>query len=159
MSLAPHPLDLSSWPDLASALTDILQDFSADVGTVHVLDSYGLLHLVASHGISEHVLDKLRTIPACKGIAGMAIERRQVVTFGNLQADAAGNVRPDSGAPGLKRVVALPIFQGDAVIGALRIETSNERSFSEVEIAALLDVGRSVAARFLASPQSNATWS
>ncbi len=145
--------------DLAGALTEVLEGYSAYAGTVHLLDSDGLLHLVASQGIPESMLEKLRTVPARQGMAGMAIERRQAVNLGNLQTDAAGNVLPDSIAGGLRRALALPIFRGDAVIGALGIEASNDRSFSEIEIAALLDVARSMAARFLGSTQFNASWS
>ena len=146
--------DFASFPDLATALAHTLECFSAEAGTVHVLDSDGLLHLVASRGIPDTVVDKVRTVPAGKGMAGQAIERRQVVNVGNLQSGLSGD--EPLGAPGLKRAVALPIFRGDAVIGSLGIGASNERTFSESEIAALLEVARSMAVRFLGSPQSSA---
>jgi len=143
------PADLASLPDLASALLQIMRGYSAHAGTVHLLDSFGLLHLVASQGVPESVCDKMRTLPLGKGAAGLATERRQAVNVSNLRMDPAGEGRPERETAGLKQALALPIFRGDAVIGALGIETSNDRAFSDVEIAALLDAGRSIGTRFL----------
>jgi signal transduction protein with GAF and PtsI domain len=139
----------ASLPDLLSALIHIMQGYSAHAGTVHLLDSFGLLHLVASEGIPESVREKLRTLPVGKGASGLAIERRQAVNLSNLRMDMASDAAAEREIPGLKQALALPIFRGDAVIGALGIETSNERTFSEAEIAALLDAGRSIGTRFL----------
>jgi signal transduction protein with GAF and PtsI domain len=149
------PYDIVSSPDLLSALIQIMRGYSAHAGTVHLLDSYGLLHLVASEGISESVREKLRTVPLGKGAAGLAIERRQAINFSNLRMDANGEDQPDREPTGLKQALALPIFRGEAVIGALGIETSNERTFSEIEIAALLDAGRSMATHFLGTLRSS----
>ena len=147
--------EVASPRNLSAALMDLVRGCSAHAGTVHLLDSYGLLHLVASEGIPESVREKLRTLPLGKGAAGMAIARRQAVHLGNIQIDSLGDGLAEREATGLKQALAFPIFRGDAVIGALGIETYNERTFSDVEIAALLDAGRSIAAQFLGSLRSS----
>jgi hypothetical protein len=147
--------EVAAPPNLAAALMDLVRGCSAHAGTVHLLDSYGLLHLVASEGIPESVREKLRTLPLGKGAAGMAIERRQAVHLGNIQIDSLEDGLAEREATGLKQALAFPIFRGEAVIGALGIETYNERTFSDVEIAALLDAGRSMAAQFLGSLRSS----
>ncbi len=143
-------------PDLGSALDVILQRFEAISGTVHALDSDGLLHLTASRNIPDAVLEKVRTVPVGTGMAGLAVERRQEVNVCNLQTDTSGDVRPGAKASGLQGAVALPIFHEDAVVGALGVGAANERIFTETELEELTEIGRVLAARFLTSSRSSA---
>jgi L-methionine (R)-S-oxide reductase len=152
----PLQTDLSCCADLASALDHVVHSFAAATGTIHILDSEGLLHLAASSGLAEGILERIRTLPVGKGMAGMAVERRQAVTIYSVQTDLSATVRPGARATELHRALALPIFRGEAVIGALGLGTAEERTFSESEIDALLEVGRAIAARFLGAPQSSA---
>ena len=80
----------------------------------------GMLHLAAaSAGMPEAVLAIIQTIPVGKGMAGLAVERRQAVNACNIQTDTSGDVRPGARATAMAGAVVVPIFRGEDVIGAL----------------------------------------
>jgi len=137
---APH--------DERTVLSRIVDELSADSGTVHFLGGDGLLHLAAaSPGIPDSVLAVIRTIPIGKGMAGLAVERAQPVTACNIQTDASGDVRPGARATGLAGSIVVPIFDGDTVVGALGVANRSERTFTDGEVARLIEVGRQLAAQ------------
>jgi GAF domain-containing protein len=125
------------------ALEHILRHFAADSGTIHLMGDDGLLHLrAASRGIPQAVLDTVRTVPVGKGMAGLAVERRQPVGACNIQSDATGDVRPGARATGLQGSIVVPILCGDAAVGALGVANFRERTFSDAETSLLLAIGR-----------------
>jgi signal transduction protein with GAF and PtsI domain len=137
---APH--------DVSTALSRIVDEFAADSGTVHFLGANRLLHLAAaSPGIPDTVLAIIRTIPVGKGMAGLAVERAEPVTACNLQTDTSGDVRPGARATGLAGSIVVPIFDGDTVVGALGVANRSERTFTDGEVARLLEEGRRLAAQ------------
>ncbi|WP_439542904.1 GAF domain-containing protein [Hyphomicrobium sp.] len=130
----------------SQALQRIVSDFEADNGTVHFLGSDGMLHLAAaSPGIPEPVLATIRTIPVGKGMAGLAVERAAPINACNIQTDSSGDVRPGARATGLEGAIVVPIFDGGTVVGALGVANRTERTFSEDEIARLIEEGRQLA--------------
>lgn len=129
--------------DISTALSRIVEDFAADSGTVHFLGADGLLHLAAaSSGIPDTVLAIIRAIPVGKGMAGLAVERAEPVTACNIQTDVSGDVRPGARATGLSGSIVVPIFAGDTVVGTLGVANRSERTFTEDEIARLIEEGR-----------------
>ena len=131
------------WND---ALARILTEFAGDSGTIHLLGDDGVLHLrAASAGIPQVVLDTIKDVPVGKGMAGLAVERRQPVNACNIQTDASGDVRPGARATGLQGSIVVPILRGDDAIGALGVANRGERTFTDAETARLLDVGRVLA--------------
>ena len=79
----------------SETLARILQEMSADSGTIHLLGDDGVLHLkAASAGIPQIVLDTIKAVPVGKGMAGLAVERKQPGNACNIQTDASGDVRP-----------------------------------------------------------------
>ena len=137
---------LGSDPGWTGTLQRILEQFRADSGTIHVLGADGLLHLrAASAGIPEVVLNTVRTIPVGKGMAGLAVERRQPVDACNLQTDTSGDVRPGARATGLQGSIVVPMLHDEAAVGALGIANRTERTFTAEETADLMAVGRLLA--------------
>lgn len=133
--------------EASAALARIASDFAADSGTIHFLGDDGVLHLAAaSAGLPDNVLAIIRTIPVGKGMAGLAVERGRPVNACNIQTDQSGDVRPGAKATGLAGSIVVPIFDGEAVVGALGIANRSERVFTEEEIARLLGEGRKLAA-------------
>jgi len=129
------------------ALSRILKHFGADSGTIHLLGDDGLLHLeAASAGMPPFVLDTIRTIPIGKGMAGLAVERKEPVTACNIQTDSTGDVRPGARSTGLQGSIVVPILRDGAAVGALGIANRQERTFTEAETALLLKAGRRLAA-------------
>ena len=93
----------------------ILTQFGADSGTIHLLGDDGVLHLkAASAGIPQVVLDTIKDVPVGKGMAGLAVERRQPVNACNIQTDTSGDVRPGARVTGLQGSVVVPMLRGDA---------------------------------------------
>jgi L-methionine (R)-S-oxide reductase len=135
--------DDSAWND---ALGRILLEMSADSGTIHVLGDDGVLHLkAASAGIPQVVLDTIKDVPVGKGMAGLAVERRQPVNACNIQTDATGDVRPGARATGLQGSVVVPLMRGEDAVGALGVANRRERTFTEAEEKRLVEIGRVLA--------------
>jgi putative methionine-R-sulfoxide reductase with GAF domain len=110
------------------------------------------MELLAAREIPAVVLEKVRTIPIGKGMAGAAVEKRQPVTTCNLQQDDAGGIiRQGARATGAQGALAVPIIVDDEAIGALGVATRTPRDFSRAEIDALLAIasvlGRALRAR------------
>ena len=127
------------------ALTRIIEHFAAESGTIHVMGDDALLHLAAaSRGIPEVVLNTIKTVPVGKGMAGLAVERKQPIDACNIQTDTSGDVRPGALATGLQGSIVVPILRGDEAVGALGIANRSERTFSDAETTLLLRIGRSM---------------
>ncbi len=140
--------EIAAAPNEDAVLERVVRHFGADSGTIHMLGEDGLLHLsAASAGMPPQVLDTIRTIPVGKGMAGLAVQRRQPVDACNIQTDDSGDVRPGARATQLAGAIVVPIFRGQEVVGALGIANRAERTFSQAEIDALLEAARTVAAR------------
>ena len=132
--------------DPSRVLELALSHFHADTGTLHEMGSDGLLHLKAwAGGIPEALLPVIQTIPVGKGIAGLAVERKEPVNMCNLQSDPSGDARPGAKVTGVQGSICVPVMAGGRAIGALGVATQQEREFSEDEAALLLEVGRRLA--------------
>jgi signal transduction protein with GAF and PtsI domain len=128
------------------ALRLIIAHFKADSGTIHMLGADGVLHLeAASRGIPEVVLNTVRTVPVGKGMAGLAVQRKQPVDACNIQTDTSGDVRPGAKATGLQGAIVVPILRGHDAVGALGIANRQERVFTAGEIEELLAAARLLA--------------
>ena len=130
---------------LQSSLESIITEFNADSGTIHMLEDDGVLHLKASHGVPEFVLNIVRLVPIGKGMAGLALQRAEPITACNIQTDASGDVRPGAKATGMEGAIVVPMFHGEKVVGTLGIANRVERTFSEEEQARLISRARALA--------------
>jgi len=152
MSSAPPPLAeieaLAGAGNWSGALAAIIAFMRADSGTIHVMGADGQLHLqCASAGIPQPVLDIVRTVPVGKGMAGLAVQRREPVSICNIQTDTSGDVRPGARATGLEGAIALPMMAecGERVAGVLGVANRAARTFTDAETADLLTIGRALA--------------
>jgi signal transduction protein with GAF and PtsI domain len=133
-------------PDLEQSLAAIVAHFHAQIGTIHTVESDGMLHMRAhTPGIPDAVLSVTQIIPIGKGIAGLAVERKAPVNLCNLQQDKSGDARPGARATGAMGSVCVPMMSGEEAIGALGIATMGERNFTDDEVSTLLDVGKLLA--------------
>jgi len=138
--------------DTANSLDEVLrltiEHFQADTGTIHLLEDDGVMHLkAASAGIPQVVLERVQIVPIGKGMAGLAAERKEPVTVCNLQTDTSGAAKPGAKLTGMEGALVVPILKGDDAAGALGIANRAPRTFSEEEMALLMDVGRRIAAK------------
>jgi GAF domain-containing protein len=132
--------------NLQDVLRLTMEHFGADTGTIHLLESDGVLHLkAASAGIPGPVLEAVRLVPIGKGMAGMAVQRKEPISVCNLQTDASGAARPGAKASGMESALVIPLLSGDQALGALGIANREPRAFTSDETALLTDVGRAIA--------------
>jgi putative methionine-R-sulfoxide reductase with GAF domain len=118
---------------LQSQLEQIVRDFGADSGTVHVNEN-GILMLRASVGIPDSVKQIVAQVPIGKGMAGLAAQRNAPVSSCNIQSDKTGDVRPGARATGLSGALVLPIRDaGGSVRGTLGIGVQREYTYTEDE--------------------------
>lgn len=137
---------LRSDDGIRKALDLTIAHLRAETGTVHLLGPDSVLHLkAASRGIPDVVLNAVRTVPIGKGMAGLAVERRQPVTICNIQTDASGDVRPEAKATGMEGAIVVPILRGSEAVGALGIANRAERTFTPEETGLLIEAGRRIA--------------
>lgn len=132
--------------DWSEALGRVIAHFGADSGTIHLIGDDGMLHLAAaSRGIPDFVINTIRIVPVGKGMAGLAVERRQPVDACNIQTDTSGDVRPGARATGLQGAIVIPMMRGEAAAGALGIANRAERTFTDAETDLLMAIGRALA--------------
>ena len=135
--------DRAAWSE---ALDRILERMRADSGTIHLLGADGVLHLkAASAGIPPFVLETIKDVPVGKGMAGLAVERKQPVDACNIQTDDSGDVRPGARATGLQGSIVVPMFRGDEAVGALGVANRQERTFTGAETGLLVEIGKVLA--------------
>src|SRR5579871_66405 len=133
--------------NLDDVLRLTMDHFHADTGTIHLLEADGILHLkAASAGIPEPVLKAVERVPVGKGMAGLAVERKEPVSVCNLQTDASGNARPGARATRMEGALVVPILRGDKALGAFGIASRQPRTFTPEETNLLIEIGRAVAA-------------
>jgi len=144
---APHQIySAASAGHLEEVLRLTMAHFQADTGTIHLLEADGVLHLkAASAGIPEPVLKAVQLVPIGKGMAGLAVERKEPVSVCNLQTDASGSARPGAKATGMEGALVVPILLGEKAVGALGIANRRPRTFTAEETAELINIGRAVA--------------
>ncbi|MBI3697081.1 MAG: GAF domain-containing protein [Acidobacteria bacterium] len=141
--MAQFPANLGPVADPSELLRLTLEHFQAETGTIHVLEGDGVLHLKAVIGnVPPPVLEAVRVVPVGKGLAGLAVERAEPVTVCNLQTDTSGQAKPGARATGVQGSICVPMMVEGRAVGALGIGTYRERTFSEEEVALLLETGR-----------------
>lgn len=108
-------------------------------GTVHVRKGEDLL-LEAAVNIPPPVIEKVRTVPNGKGMAGLALERDDIVHTCNLKDDDSGDVRPGAKAVDANAAAAIPVHaEGGAVRGVVGIAFMGERDIDAEELARLTE--------------------
>ena len=123
-----------STPDIQTWLQNFLKDHQAAAGTVHLFENGGL-KLAAAVNIPPPVQQIVAWVPNGKGMAGLALERKQPVQTCNLQEDSSGNVKPGAKAVNAQAAIALPVMNGSGDVRAVvGLAFKDEREFSEAEI-------------------------
>jgi putative methionine-R-sulfoxide reductase with GAF domain len=124
---------------MQTALEGILGRFGADTGTIHLLED-GILVLKAHAGVLPPVVRIVERVPIGKGMAGLATERNQPVSTCNIQSDNSGDVNAAAKHTGVGGAIVVPIRNGlGSAVGALGIGVHKEHTYSETEVARLLE--------------------
>lgn len=133
--------------DLQSLLARVADAFACQAGTIHLLRG-NLLHLAAHRGIPPEVLEQIGVVPVGKGMAGLAVQRREPVQVCDLQTDASGVARPGAKATPVSGSLVVPMMTDDGgeVRGALGVARAEAHAWTPEECAALLRAGALLAA-------------
>ena len=149
MTFLEHAQSAARDGNLDEVLRLTIVHFRADTGTIHLLESGGVMHIkAASAGIPEPVLKAVQIVPIGKGMAGLAVERKVPISVCNLQTDSSGDARPGAKATGMEGAIVVPIFHGTDAVGALGIANRAPRTFTTEETALLTDVGRAISSQW-----------
>lgn len=133
---------------LARVLDAVLRHFNCVTGTIHRLDSAsGLLALCAARGIPAAILERVRSIPIGKGMAGLAAQQRECVQVCNLQTDASGAAKPGAKLTEMAGSIAAPMLVEGELLGTIGIAKPSEYEFTADERALLLEAGMRIARR------------
>jgi hypothetical protein len=109
----------------------------AVAGTLHRFAPGGL-RLSAAKNIPPKVCEIVGWVPEGKGMAGLAMQRREAVSTCNLKDDASGDVRPGAKAVDAQAAVALPVFDPSGeVLAVVGIAWRDDRDLPPAEIARL----------------------
>ena len=121
-------------------LQGVLAEVQATSGTVHLHENGGL-RLAAAVNIPPPVQQIVQWVPNGKGMAGLALQRREAVQTCNLQEDQTGNVKPGAKAVNAQAAIAIPVQDstGD-VLGVVGIAFQDEREFTLADIERLTRV-------------------
>ena len=131
--LPPEKGELDAW------LSDFLVRNGGTSGTVHWYQDGGL-RLAAAVNIPEKVQQIVAWVPMGKGMAGLALEQGVPIHTCNLKEDESGAVKPGAKAVDAKAAVAIPVKDQESTVRAVvGIAFSDERQFSESDLAALSD--------------------
>lgn len=133
-------------PALQTRLEEVIREFNADSGTVHVIEN-GILMLSASVGIPDQVKTIVAAVPIGKGMAGLAAQRNEPVTSCNIQTDKTGDVRPGARATNMSGALVVPIRDANGTVrGTLGIGVQREYTYTAAETEKLFAEAAKLAA-------------
>jgi L-methionine (R)-S-oxide reductase len=120
--------------DLEQWLQDFIAKRKGAAGTVHLFENGGL-RLASAVNIPPPVQQAVAWVPSGKGMAGLALERKEAIQTCNLKEDNSGNVRPGAIAVNAHAAVALPVSNGRTGIRAVvGIAFPHEHEFTNAEL-------------------------
>jgi len=122
------PLALEQW------LQDFITKHEGAAGTIHLFENGGL-RLASAINIPPPVQQAVVWVPSGKGMAGLALERKEPIQTCNLKEDNSGNVKPGAKAVNARAAVAVPVSDGAAGIRAVvGIAFPHEHEFTKAEL-------------------------
>jgi putative methionine-R-sulfoxide reductase with GAF domain len=141
-------LDSLKTQDLDGALKTVLDHFKCQMGTIHVVETDGKLHLRAhSKGLPPDILEASKVIPIGKGIAGLAAQNKKAVNMCNLHTDSDPRIPVKAKSSDLIGAICVPMLKGNDVVGTLGVAVMHERNFTREEEDLLTQAGRVIAGR------------
>ncbi len=126
---------------LLAVLDEVLSHFQCVTGTIHDINpADGMLRLRAQRGIPAVILDRVRSIPIGKGMAGIAAERREPVQVCNLQTDSSGVAKPAARETRMEGSIAVPMLPAGRLCGVMGVAKPVVYEFTETETAQLVEI-------------------
>ena len=128
---------MSDNQQLETWLRQTLAEVNATSGTVHIHENDGL-RLAAAVNIPPPVQQIVQWVPNGKGMAGLALQRREPIQTCNLQEDRSGAVKPGAKAVNAQAAIAIPVQDSTGnVLSVVGIAFQDEREFTLADIEKL----------------------
>lgn len=126
-------------------LQHFLREHGAVAGTVHRVVADDLMELDAAVNIPPPVRAATQTIPAGKGMAGIAMAEDRWVSTCNLREDQSSAIKPGAKAVGAGAAVAFPVHDAAGKVRAVvGIAWQEERPLADDELRALQSEGEAM---------------
>jgi L-methionine (R)-S-oxide reductase len=126
--------------NLQEILEEIVREFAADTGTIHLLEN-SMLILKAHFGLPPHIIPHVSAVPIGKGMAGQAAERNEPVSVCNLLTDESGKFPSGAKATGVNGAIVVPIRDAAGQMqGTLGIGVRRDYEYAAEEIEHLLNL-------------------
>jgi L-methionine (R)-S-oxide reductase len=126
--------NMTTPPELEQWLQDFLTRHKGAAGTIHLFENDGL-RLASAINIPPQVQQAVTWVPRGKGMAGLALERKEPVQTCNLKEDNSGDVRPGAKAVNARAAVAIPVSDGAVDVRAVvGIAFSHDHAFTTAEL-------------------------
>jgi L-methionine (R)-S-oxide reductase len=133
MEIAMELLESLRSKNLDDALQLVLEHMGCEIGTLHVIEADGKLHLRAhSKAVPSDLLEASRIIPIGKGIAGLAAQNKHAMSMADLFVDSQPRL-PDLLDAEPAGAICVPMFKGADVVGTLGVATQHARTFTRDE--------------------------
>lgn len=123
-----------------AALDAAMMHFDCQAGTVHWLGADGVLQLGAHRNLPPAIVGIIQQVPIGKGIAGLAAEKCEPVSFCNLQTDDTSRARPAAKTTGMEGSIAVPMLVDGELRGVLGIAKISAYEWNDAEKASLLHI-------------------
>jgi hypothetical protein len=125
---------VSTENDLEVWLKAVMAKLDASSGTIHIRENDGL-RLAGAVNIPPPVQQIVQWVPNGKGMAGLAMQRREAVQTCNLQEDKSGDVKPGAKAVNARAAIAIPVLGSDGEVrGVVGIAFQHEREFTAGQV-------------------------
>ena len=133
-------------------LSRYLADAGGVAGTVHLHENGGL-RLAAGVNIPPPLREAVAWVPSGKGMAGLALERGEVVQTCNLKDDTSGSVRPGAAAVNARAAFAMPVRDPNgAIFAVVGVAFMHDREIGADELKRLALEAESLSAFAVARP-------
>lgn len=125
---------------LNDTLAKTLEVLTLDGGAIHLLDPHtGQLSLTSHRGISEALVDKMRSFQVSDDLVGRVVALEEPVVLTDLSQDP--NLRwLGMATEGVESFVSVPLKAKDQVSGALSLVSRNARHFTPRDVEMLTSV-------------------
>ena len=119
---------------LAHIVLVVREQMRVDVCSLYILEPQGKhLVLIATDGLDPSAVGKVR-MSVGEGLTGLAVEKLQPVVVKNASQHPRYKYFPETGEEQFNTFAAVPLMEGDRVIGVLTVQTLEGRDLSADEI-------------------------
>jgi phosphotransferase system enzyme I (PtsP) len=127
---------ISAQARLDKTVTEIAANMVAEVCSVYVLHSDGVLELYATEGLKREAVHHA-SLRVGQGLVGTIAEEARPLSLSDAQSHPAFRYLPETGEEIYKSFLGVPILRAGNTLGVLAIQNRTARAYQEEEVEAL----------------------